>query len=81
MKTFKQIWDKLIGKKEEPSILEFMSKVEEIAKGYKENYYKTEIELSSDGCSDKGYRFKAYINAAGWSEGKTMEECLSKYKR
>ena len=80
MKTLKQIWNKLFGKREEPSILEFIGRVEKIAKEHKETYYKAVIELNSSGCQWKGYIFKAYINGLGWKEGKTMEECLFDYE-
>ena len=83
MKTLKQIWNKLFGKKEKevptPNIREFLDRVSVIAKRHNEAYYKVEIELGSAGCADKGYTFKAYINARGWVVGKTMEECLSMY--
>ena len=77
MKVLKKIWDSLFEKKEkEPSILEFMEKVSEIAKEINEPYYNVEIIMQSRGCSTEGYIFRAYIHTLGREGGKTMEECL-----
>lgn len=80
MKTLKQIWNKFFGKKEEPSILEFMSKVAELAKELNEPYYNVKISLRSEGCSDKGYLFESYINGMGHIYGREMNECIDKIK-
>ena len=81
MKTLKQIWNKFFGKKEEPSILEFMSKVAELAKELNESYYNVKLILRSEGFDDKGYFFESYINGVGHIYGRDMNECIDKIKK